>query len=146
MDHIPFFNLNLAGLGVELTMLGLAAALGVVQVVLVIVSSGLAGRTPWAIGARDAAGPPFGKIGARLERALKNFTETFPMFAAAILIATVMNRHGNGTLWGSQLYFWARVLYVPLYAFGVPVLRTIVWTIGSAGIVMALLTVFGVMG
>ena len=37
---------------VEMEMLWLSAALGVVQLVLVIVASGLAGRTPWARTAR----------------------------------------------------------------------------------------------
>jgi uncharacterized MAPEG superfamily protein len=142
---MTFLNLDLAGLGTELTLLGLATALGVVQVVLVVIWSGLAGRTPWAIGARDGAGPQFGTMGARLDRALKNFGETFPLFAAAILLATVANRHGNATLLGSELYFWGRVVYVPLYAFGIPVLRTIVWTIASAGIALVLLGVFGMM-
>jgi uncharacterized MAPEG superfamily protein len=35
------------------------------------------------------------------------------------------------TALGAQIYLICRVVYVPLYAFGVPVLRSLVW-IGSA--------------
>ena len=40
---------------------------------------------------------------------------------------------------GVQLYFWGRVAFLPLYAIGVPFLRTIAWTAASAGIAMVLL-------
>jgi uncharacterized MAPEG superfamily protein len=43
------------------------------------------------------------------------------------------------TKWGAQLYFWARVVYVPVYAAGIPVARTIVWTASIVGLVMVLL-------
>ena len=43
---------------------------------------------------------------------------------------------------GAQLYFWARVAYVPLYAAGVPYLRTLVWTISLIGLVMVLAALF----
>jgi uncharacterized MAPEG superfamily protein len=51
----------------------------------------------------------------RLQRALRNFGETFPLFAAAVLIAHVENVHNAYTLWGAHLYFWGRVVYLPLY-------------------------------
>jgi uncharacterized MAPEG superfamily protein len=42
------------------------------------------------------------------------------------------------TEWGSQLYFWMRVVYLPLYAVGVPFLRTIVWLASAVGILLVL--------
>lgn len=127
---------------IEMQMLWLSAALGLAQVVLVIVCSGLAGRTTWALGPRDEAAPPFGKIGGRLDRALSNFVQTFPIFAAAVLMAVALNRHTQLSELGAQLYFWARVAYVPLYAAGIPAVRTLVWTAGFAGIVMVILAVY----
>jgi uncharacterized MAPEG superfamily protein len=44
------------------------------------------------------------------------------------------------TIWGAQLYFWARVAYVPLYAFGVTYVRTLAWTVATLGIVLVLLS------
>ena len=39
---------------------------------------------------------------------------------------------------GAQLYFWGRVAFLPVYAFGIPVVRTLVWTVALAGIVLVL--------
>jgi len=37
-----------------------------------------------------------------------------------------------------QLYFWARLIYLPLYAAGVPYVRSLVWLVSLLGIVMLL--------
>ena len=50
---------------------------------------------------------------------MRNFLETFPLFAAAVLIAALAGRHSWMTEWGAVLYFVARVAYLSLYAFGV---------------------------
>jgi uncharacterized MAPEG superfamily protein len=76
----------------------------------------------------------------RLERALRNFVETFPLFAAAILIAHVTNAHSWMTEWGVQLYFGARVAYLALYAAGVFLSRSLVWNVATLGIAMVLLS------
>jgi uncharacterized MAPEG superfamily protein len=73
-----------------------------------------------------------------LERALRNFLETFPLFAAAVLVAHEAGRHSWLTEWGAQTYLAARVVYLPLYAAGVPVVRTIVFMVSMVGIVMVL--------
>jgi uncharacterized MAPEG superfamily protein len=44
-------------------------------------------------GPRDEAVPPLTGIAGRLERALRNFVETFPLLASAVLIADVANTH-----------------------------------------------------
>jgi uncharacterized MAPEG superfamily protein len=44
-------------------------------------------------GPRDEAVPPLTGIAGRLERALRNFVETFPLLASAVLIAYVANSH-----------------------------------------------------
>ena len=126
---------------VEMQMLWLSIALGLVQIIAVVVCSGLAGRTNWALGPRDAAGPPFGTIGARLERALKNFLETFVLFAAVVLMAQALGRHTPTSALGAQLFFWSRLAYVPAYAAGIPFLRTLIWTVSFVGIVMVFLAV-----
>ena len=130
-------NVNVFG-SVEMQMLWLSIALGLLQLLLVVVSVVLAGRLGWALGARDADGPAPGKIGGRLERALDNFVQTFVFFAAAVLMGQALGKHSPTSVWGAQLYFWARVAYVPLYAFGIPVARTLAWGVSFAGIAMAL--------
>ena len=69
---------------------------------------------------------------------MRNFLETFPIFAVAVLIAAALNRHTAMTVLGAQLYFWARVAFVPVYALGVPVVRTLVWAVSLVGIVLVL--------
>lgn len=135
--------MNVGAFGsVEMQMLWLSAALGLVQILIVVVCSGLAGRTVWALGPRDEAGPPFGKVGARLERALRNFFETFVLFAAVVLMAQALGKHTSMSSLGTQLFFWTRLAYVPAYAAGIPVLRTLIWTVGYVGIVLVLLAVY----
>jgi uncharacterized MAPEG superfamily protein len=64
--------------------------------------------------------------------------ETFPFFAAAVIAASVIGRSNALTVWGSQLYFWARVLHAPLYWLGVPGLRSLVWLASIVGLAMIL--------
>ncbi len=64
--------------------------------------------------------PPSGAITGRLERAQANSVETLPLFIGAVLIAHVAGEDGSADVLGrSGSIFWARVVYVPLYAFGV---------------------------
>jgi uncharacterized MAPEG superfamily protein len=124
---------------IELTMLALAVVLGLVQIVLSAQSKNLQHGYWWAAGPRDEPRPGLTGIAGRLERALSNFLETFPLFAAAVLMAHVIGRHDWMTEWGAQLYFWGRVAYLPLYAFGVVLVRSLAWNVATAGIVLILL-------
>lgn len=90
----------------------------------------------WTASSRDEAAPPLRGVAGRLDRALHNFMETFPLFAAVVLAAHVSDTHGALTLWGAQLYFWARVVYVFLYATGIPLIRSLVWNVATAGILL----------
>ncbi|MBX4159006.1 MAPEG family protein, partial [Lactiplantibacillus plantarum] len=71
-----------------------------------------------------------------------NLYETLPLFIGAVLIAHAVGADGRLTLWGTALYFWARVAYVPLYAFGVPYVRSLVWVVSLAGLIMVLASLF----
>jgi len=86
--------------------------------------------------------PPLNPMGARLFRAQANLYETLPLFAAAILIAHVVGREGALTTWGAALYFWGRVVYLPLYAFGVPQVRSLVWLVSFAGLILTIIALF----
>lgn len=124
----------------QMTMLWASIALGFVYLIAAAVTSVGQRGMPWAVGPRDDAPPPINAIGGRLDRAWKNYVETFPIFAAAILMETHAG-HGSGLApLGAQLYFWGRVAYLPLYAAGWPFLRTLAWTVALAGIVLVLLS------
>ena len=124
---------------IELTMLAFTIALGIVQIVLAAQAKNRQRGFRWAAGPRDEPTPPLTGVSGRLDRALANFLETFPLFAAAVLVAHAAGKHDWMTAWGAQLYFWARVLYVPLYAVGVPLVRSLVWNVATLGIILILL-------
>ena len=92
----------------------------------------------WNMSARDGATPVLNAFAERLFRAQANFFETFPLFAAAVLMVAVTQSFSVYSYWGSLLYLIARVVYFPLYAFGVPVFRTIVWLISILGLLLVL--------
>ena len=79
-----------------------------------------------------------GTLGARLERAWKNFLETFPLFLGAVVVLGSTNGNVDLAGIGAMIYFWARVAYLPVYAIGIPFVRTAVWTVSLAGIVVIL--------
>ncbi|HEY2071039.1 MAG TPA: MAPEG family protein [Rhizomicrobium sp.] len=127
----------------ELQSLFCAIALGLVQLLLATMAS-VGGRgMPWGTGPRDEGWPPLkNKYAARLERAYKNFVETFPFFAAAVLLAHALDKSTHNSVLGAQIYLWARVAYVPAYVIAIPLLRTLIWTASIVGIVMVLSAVW----
>lgn len=92
----------------------------------------------WNVGARDEALPPLDPVAGRLARAQVNFQETFPIAVVALLGVVIADRTGTWTALGGWIWLGARTIYLPLYAYGVPVVRTAVFTISIAGLVMVL--------
>jgi uncharacterized MAPEG superfamily protein len=124
---------------IELRMLALSVVLGFVQIVLAAHTASLQRGYLWAASARDEPKPALMGVAGRLDRVLRNFMETFPLFAAAVLMAHVTGRHSWMTEWGAQLYFWARLVYLGLYAAGVFLVRSLVWNLAVLGMVLILL-------
>src|SRR5258708_21337500 len=123
----------------ELWLLVAAVLLGFVQIVLQAQSMNMQRGYRWNAGPRDDVLPPLTGAAGRLNRALRNFLETFPLFASAVLIASTANIHNGLTLWGAWLYVLARVVYVPLYAFGVRYVRSLVSNVAVLGIFLILI-------
>lgn len=92
----------------------------------------------YTVGARDEDLRP-GGVAGRLDRAQRNFLETFPIFVAAVLLLEVLERTGGGlSVWGSAIYLAGRVLFLPLYAAGVPWIRTFSWNFATLGLVLVM--------
>lgn len=89
----------------------------------------------YTVGPRDEGLRPTGRA-ARLHRANLNFLETFPYFAALVLIVRLLDASGSLSLVGCALYIAGRVAFLPLYALGVPWLRTFSWNIATLGLVL----------
>jgi uncharacterized MAPEG superfamily protein len=87
----------------------------------------------YTVGPRDEHRPPTGLAG-RFVRAQQNFNETFAVFAALVLMVHVLGENGWWSAWGAQVYFWARVGYLPAYAVGLPWVRTFIWQISMVGL------------
>jgi uncharacterized MAPEG superfamily protein len=94
--------------------------------------------TKWNMGARDEALPPALPLVGRLERAQANFFETFPIMIAAVLIVLAAGLTGKWLAIGAWLWLGGRAAYLPLYALGVPYVRTLAWLISILGLVMVL--------
>ncbi|MGH8159400.1 MAG: MAPEG family protein [Rhodanobacter sp.] len=126
----------------ELCMLMWSVVLGLVQITLTAACMLGQRGLGWVASARDEIKPPLTGIGGRLDRSRANFLETFPLFAAVVLIDHLLQRHSCMTVLGVQLYFWARLAHVPVYAAGIPYLRTLIWAVSIVGIVLLLGALF----
>jgi len=129
-----------SGIGgsVELQILFCAILLGIIQLFLAIVTGVQQAGLAWAAGPRDEAKAHPGRIAGRLERAFENFLETFPFFAAGVLLVHALDKSTHTSVLGSEIYIWARVLYVPAYVVAIPFVRTLIWTASLVGILMVL--------
>jgi uncharacterized MAPEG superfamily protein len=116
-----------------------AVVLGFVQILLSAHSASLQVGYWWTAVAKEARTPLTG-IAGRLERALRNFLETFPLFLAAILLVELAGRTGRLSALGAEMYLGARVVYVPLYVAAVPLIRSLVWNVATVGIALILLS------
>lgn len=125
----------------ELTVLAWTLVLALIQVLLPSVLRTRETGIGYNASARDQPGPPQRKFTGRLFRAQSNLYETLPVFAAAVLIAHVAGRENALTLSGAWMYLIARVVYLPLYAFGVPFLRSLAWLVSLLGIILVLVPI-----
>lgn len=125
----------------ELTLLAWTLVLALVQIMLVANLRTAETGLQYNASARDGDAPPPRPVTARLQRAQANLYETLPLFAAAVLIAHVSGSEGDLTLWGCWMYLVARIVYVPLYAAGIPYVRSLVWLVSLAGLIMVLFAV-----
>ncbi|MBA3548268.1 MAG: MAPEG family protein [Nannocystis sp.] len=123
---------------IELTLLGYTLVLALVYIMAAAQARTKQYGTTWNTGARDEAMPPLRPLPARLVRAQANLFETLPLFAAAVLAVVVAGRTGVLSEVGAWMYLLGRLVYLPLYALGVPVVRTVVWMIACVGLVLVL--------
>lgn len=90
-----------------------------------------------ALGNRDDV-PACTGFPARTDRAARNMLENMVLFAALVLVASVGAVHSPNVELGARIFFWARILYIPIYMIGIPVARTAVYAISLVGMGMML--------
>jgi uncharacterized MAPEG superfamily protein len=118
----------------ELSVLAWSVVLGLVHIGVAAAAVTHQRGLAWNVSARDGTAAPLAGVAARLARAQANFFETFPLFAALVLGVVVAGKADAQTLLGAQVYLWARVAYLPLYAFGIPYVRTIAFGVAVWGL------------
>lgn len=77
-------------------------------------------------------------LGGRAERAAANTKENFMLFAALALTAQLAGLGEQATV-GAAVFFWARVVYLPVYLLGITYLRSAIWGVGIVGLGMMLM-------
>ena len=126
----------------EIVVLGLAVILLLVQLVLQTLAGVSELGLPYAFSPRDEGRIVKGTVPARVTRAFYNLLETFVIFAALALALAATGKAGGIGAAGAWIWLIARIVYVPVYAAGIPILRTGVWAISVIGLVLMLIRLF----
>lgn len=114
---------------IEVKVLGFAALLQFVQFMLMAIPVNLQLGTQYTGGSRDEEKRATG-IAGRMKRALDNHFEGLILFAIAVTVVTLGDASSSLTQNCAWSYLVARILYVPAYASGVFLIRSLIWSVG----------------
>ncbi len=90
-----------------------------------------------AFGNRDNLPAPT-PLAGRAMRTATNTVEAFVLFTAIALVAHAAGMESARVTFGAEIFFWSRLVYIPVYYAGITVLRTLVWGAGMVGLGMML--------
>ncbi len=90
-----------------------------------------------ALGNRDDLPAP-SPLAGRADRAARNMLENLVLFVALLFAARLGGVDGAKLAPAAGVFFWARVVYFPVYLAGIRVLRTVVWGVSLVGLAMIL--------
>jgi uncharacterized MAPEG superfamily protein len=121
---------------IELKILAWTVGLGLLHVAIAATLATQQRGLKWNVGNRDGEAKALTGIAARADRASRNFLETFPFFAVAVLALAVKGPANAHTAFGAELYLWGRILYLAIYLAGIPYLRTLVWAVSIWGVIV----------
>lgn len=119
----------------DLQMLVWSAALALVQMLIAVLAAQRQVGLPMLAGNREGM-PPLTGLASRAQRAHLNMLETLVVFAIVVLVANLTRRADATTALGAMLFFGGRVGYALVYLAGIPWLRTLVWAVSVAGILL----------
>lgn len=86
-----------------------------------------------ALGNRENMPEP-SAVAGRADRTARNTLEAFALFTALALVAHGAGKNTPAVLQGAEIFFWSRVIYIPVYVAGLTYVRTAVWTAGMVGL------------
>ena len=116
---------------VELKVLCYAALLQVLQFILMAIPVNVQLGVAYTGGNRDMPKQATGMAG-RLKRALENHFEGLILFTIAVVVVVLGESSSPLTAACAWAYLWARILYVPAYASGIFLVRSLIWSMGFA--------------
>lgn len=125
---------------VEIDYLVASIALFMVMIIVQALSSITSQSLGTLVGPRDQMADKTVFAG-RARRANANMLEALIMFAPLVLAAAYTDRFNEMTALGAALFFWGRAAFAPSYWLGLPWIRTVVWAVSVAGIVLILFQV-----
>ena len=82
--------------------------------------------------------PPPESFSGRAQRAGQNMLESLVLFAVVVLATEATNRNNASPELGAEVFFAARVFYAAIAAVGLPWLRTGVWCVSIAALLLIL--------
>ncbi|MEQ1951683.1 MAPEG family protein [Mesorhizobium yinganensis] len=126
-----------AAASTEITVLTWSVVLLLVQVIVQATATYDLGPK-YLFSPRDEGRVSRSVVAGRLGRALRNLLETYPAFIALALMLVITGKAGGLGATGAWLWLAARVVYVIIYAAGVPVVRTLVWLVSIVGLLLML--------
>ena len=85
---------------------------------------------------------PHAEWASRLMFAHDNAVENLIVFAPLVLILKAIDYSTSWTVYACAVYFWARVGHTVIYAMGIPVLRTLAFTVGFLAQAVLALAIF----
>jgi uncharacterized MAPEG superfamily protein len=127
----------------ELTCLEWSVALWLVHVLVQATVGNVELPFGYLFTSRDKPAAASGLMFGRATRALANYVENFSPFAAVALALIVTQRTGGSGAVGATIWILARIVYIPVYLFGVVYARTAIWAISIVGLVMMLSRLIG---
>ena len=129
---------------VELLAALIVIALGCVQVVLQAAEYRRVHGVAYANSALDQpSAAPDSLLLGRLTRALRNLHETLPFFLGLVVILALMDVSTPVSRAAAVVFAGARVVYLPLYAMGIPYLRGMVWMVAFVAMIVLLVVALG---
>ena len=78
----------------------------------------------------------------RMMFAHDNAVENLVIFAPLVLILNAIDYSTQWTVLACAVYFWARLAHALVYTFGIPVLRTVTFTVGFLAQAVLALAIF----
>jgi len=122
-------------MSLELKLLVWSIALAFAQCLVAVTGAMLHVGLPTLAGNREGLPAITGWAG-RAERAHRNMLQSLVLFTALVLVAQATSKLDATTALGAQLFFWARLVYAPVYIIGLPWVRTLVWAVSILGLIL----------